>query len=172
MLISKAFNYVYCRYLAYKYLFRGASMIEEAYSKANGKPFTMHTPERKIIMITSQNHICEMDKALRRDLSLHAVAKEVSKRWIWMTVFYWPKIVDTTKAYLAWFRLEGSKRHRRNGIFPRHSKPSHRESTTSDASNIWSNLNTGQDRVAKCQEGGWVGEAFYRWHCKKNCLTS
>lgn len=65
-------------YPRYKYLVRGAAMIEKSYVAAKGQPFIMSTPSRKNIMVSSQQHINELDKAPRNVLSLHAVAKEVS----------------------------------------------------------------------------------------------
>ncbi|KAF2261905.1 cytochrome P450, partial [Lojkania enalia] len=86
---SEARSYVRCRYLAYRYLYKGASMIDEEYKKSDGKPFMIYTPERINIMITSQQHIEEMDKALRRDLSLHAVAKDLIQPKHTLRGFVW-----------------------------------------------------------------------------------
>ncbi|PQE12571.1 cytochrome P450 protein [Rutstroemia sp. NJR-2017a BBW] len=65
------------RFLAYRYLFNGTSLIEEAYKKSSGNPFKILTPGGAITMVTSQCHIRELDRAPRNILSLHAVAKEV-----------------------------------------------------------------------------------------------
>ncbi|KAA8566350.1 hypothetical protein EYC84_008933 [Monilinia fructicola] len=64
------------RFLAYRYLFNGTSIIEDKYRKSAHEPFKIMTPEGKITMITSQRHIRELDKAPRHVLSLHAVAKK------------------------------------------------------------------------------------------------
>lgn len=77
------------KYLAYKYLLNGASIIEEEYARSNGQPFVIHTPEKKNIMITSQEHIQELDKAPRYQLSLHAVAKEFLQPKQTMHGFEW-----------------------------------------------------------------------------------
>lgn len=68
---------VHEKYLAYKYLFKGRTMIEEQYALSNMKPFLIHTPEMRHVMVTSRQHIRELDKAPRSQLSLHAVAKAV-----------------------------------------------------------------------------------------------
>jgi len=68
---------LYQVFRAYQYLFSGSTMIEEAYKESQGKPFIIQTPERKTIMVSSMQHIRELDKAQRNKLSLHAVAKEV-----------------------------------------------------------------------------------------------
>jgi hypothetical protein len=46
--------------------------------KAKGKPFKIRTPGKLCVMITSDQHIHELDSTPRLQLSLHAVAKEVS----------------------------------------------------------------------------------------------
>ncbi|KAH7132577.1 cytochrome P450 [Dendryphion nanum] len=74
---------------AYMFLFQGSSMIEERYMKANGQPFTMHTPGNLNFMITSSQHIQELDKAPRHKLSLHAVAKEFLQPKQTMHGFEW-----------------------------------------------------------------------------------
>jgi len=68
---------LYQVFRAYQYLFAGSTMIEQAYKKSQGNPFIIQTPERKTIMVSSKQHIRELDKAPRNKLSLHAVAKEV-----------------------------------------------------------------------------------------------
>lgn len=81
------------------YLFEGADMIEEAYvkvcttseackpmahtSQAKGRPFVIQTPGKQRIMVTSQTHIRELNEAPPSQLSLHAIAKDVSGRLIY-----------------------------------------------------------------------------------------
>ena len=64
-------------------------MIEERYAEANGQPFVIKTPEKDNIMVTSQRHIQELDKAPRHQLSLHAVAKEFLQPKNTMHGFEW-----------------------------------------------------------------------------------
>jgi hypothetical protein len=53
-------------------------MIQEQYYTSESRPFIIHTPEMPHVMVTSSEHIRELDKAPRSQLSLHAVAKAVS----------------------------------------------------------------------------------------------
>ncbi|KAH8667573.1 cytochrome P450 [Tricladium varicosporioides] len=71
------------------YLINGASMIEERYKSSNGSPFIIPTPEKVNIMVSSQKHIQELDKAPRHQLSLHAVAKEFLQPKHTMHGFEW-----------------------------------------------------------------------------------
>jgi cytochrome P450 len=64
-------------------------MIEEQYAKSNGQPFIIQTPEKANIMVSSQAHIQELDKAPRHLLSLHAVAKEFLQPKQTMHGFEW-----------------------------------------------------------------------------------
>ena len=64
-------------------------MIEERYKNSNGQPFVIPTPEKMNIMVTSQKHIQELDKAPRYQLSLHAVAKEFLQPKQTMHGFEW-----------------------------------------------------------------------------------
>ncbi|MCJ1394808.1 hypothetical protein MMC18_007688 [Xylographa bjoerkii] len=75
--------------LAFCYLFGGASMIDTAYLKANGAPFVIYTPGKQNIMVTSANHIRELNEAPRHLLSLHAVAKDFLQPKYTMHGFEW-----------------------------------------------------------------------------------
>ncbi|KAF2475217.1 cytochrome P450 [Lindgomyces ingoldianus] len=86
---SRIWTTVLNKYLAYKYLLNGASMIEEQYAQSNGQPFVIRTPEKMNIMVTSSAHIQEIDKAPRHQLSLHAVAKEFLQPKNTMNGFEW-----------------------------------------------------------------------------------
>ena len=46
--------------------------------KAKGKPFTIQTLGNQLILVTSERHIKELDRAPPDQLSLHAFAKEVT----------------------------------------------------------------------------------------------
>ena len=45
--------------------------------QASGKPFAVPTLENELVMVTSERHLAELNKAHHSQLSLHAVAKEV-----------------------------------------------------------------------------------------------
>ena len=47
--------------------------------QADGSPFTIQTPGKKHVMVTSSKHIKELSEAPLNRLSLHAVAKDVWK---------------------------------------------------------------------------------------------
>ena len=65
------------KYFAYKYLLNGASMVEEGYKKSQGQPFVIPTPEKLNIMVSSQMHIQELDKAPKewKQMNLQFVLK-------------------------------------------------------------------------------------------------
>ncbi|CAF9924403.1 MAG: hypothetical protein ALECFALPRED_002742 [Alectoria fallacina] len=74
------------------YLFAGASVIEKGYlktGKAEGKPFFVYTPGKRHVMVTSNQHIKELNEAPSSTLSLHAVAKDFLQPKHTMRGFEW-----------------------------------------------------------------------------------
>ncbi|KAI2469098.1 cytochrome P450 [Annulohypoxylon bovei var. microspora] len=71
------------------YLIRGPQIIDNAYKKANGKPFKITTPSNDHLLITSPEMIREVIDAPLERLSLHAVAKEILQPRYTMYGFEW-----------------------------------------------------------------------------------
>ncbi|KAI1204773.1 cytochrome P450 [Annulohypoxylon truncatum] len=71
------------------YLIRGPQIIDNAYRKANGKPFKITTPSNDHLLIASPEMIREMIAAPLESLSLHAVAKEILQPRYTMYGFEW-----------------------------------------------------------------------------------
>ena len=73
-------------------------------------------------MVTSKDHIQELNEAPLSTLSLHAVAKEVKKRNLLDLNFFTPQltslcgIVLAAKVHNAWLRVEKSTGRRGHGI--------------------------------------------------------
>ncbi|KAM3080812.1 hypothetical protein ACMFMG_005738, partial [Clarireedia jacksonii] len=74
---------------SFTYLIRGADMIDDEYCKSNGQPFIIYTPGKKNIMVTSKEHIREINNAPNHVLSLHAVAKDFLQPKYTMNGFEW-----------------------------------------------------------------------------------
>ncbi|ERF69700.1 hypothetical protein EPUS_03692 [Endocarpon pusillum Z07020] len=71
------------------YLFGGADVINDAYIKAEGKPFEILTPGRRHQMVSSPMHLEEINRAPVDVLSLHAVAKDFLQPKYTMHGFEW-----------------------------------------------------------------------------------
>ncbi|KAI9845652.1 MAG: hypothetical protein M1837_004626 [Sclerophora amabilis] len=74
------------------YLIHGPDVIERAYAKANGKPFVVQTETNQYVLVSSPEHIRELDQASGKELSLHAAAKELLQPKYTYTAhgFEWP----------------------------------------------------------------------------------
>ncbi|GAB1318482.1 Cytochrome P450 monooxygenase AtmP [Madurella fahalii] len=74
---------------AWAFLFRGPSIIQDAYNEAQRTPFFIDVPENRYLVVSSWNHIKEIDAAPDSVLSLQAAAKEVLQPKYTMTNFNW-----------------------------------------------------------------------------------
>ncbi|KAK1254766.1 hypothetical protein MKX08_008761 [Trichoderma sp. CBMAI-0020] len=83
------FSAVKQRFDAWMFLFRGPSMIQEAYEKAEGNPFWIQAPENRYLVVSSWDHIKEIDAASEDVLSLQAAAKEILQPRYTMQNFNW-----------------------------------------------------------------------------------
>lgn len=73
--------------------------------QVKGKPFVIQTPGKQHGMVTSQSHIKELNGAPLDALSLHAVAKDVSKtdsRYLNSFASNKRVLVLAVKTYNAW----------------------------------------------------------------------
>ncbi|KAI1114784.1 cytochrome P450 [Nemania sp. NC0429] len=70
-------KYVAGRINAWRYLFQGSDIILERYTKANGKAFHVPGPDHGHVFISSPEHIREMSKAGRDELSLFSATKQM-----------------------------------------------------------------------------------------------
>ena len=75
--------------MGFLYLVRGNEIIRKAYKEARGRPFVVHTPSNQLVLISSQQHIRELNKAPSSQMSLHAVAKELIQPIHTMHGFEW-----------------------------------------------------------------------------------
>ncbi|KAM0460019.1 hypothetical protein ACHAO4_002147 [Trichoderma viride] len=64
-------------------------MIQEAYEKAEGNPFWIQAPENRYLVVSSWDHIKEIDAASEDVLSLQAAAKEILQPRYTMQNFNW-----------------------------------------------------------------------------------
>ncbi|KAL7939325.1 cytochrome P450 [Trichoderma chlorosporum] len=83
---------------AWMFLIRGPSLIQEEYDKSGGSPFWIQAPENRYLVISSWDHIKEIDAAPEDVLSLQAAAKEILQPRYTMQNFDWlnKKGVDGT----------------------------------------------------------------------------
>ncbi|KAK8051626.1 GMC oxidoreductase [Apiospora rasikravindrae] len=77
------------RLKAWSFLFRGPLIIQAAYDKANGKPFAVDVPDNSYILVSSWDHIKEIDTASDSVLSLQAAAREILQPKHTMVGFEW-----------------------------------------------------------------------------------
>ncbi|KAI0449783.1 cytochrome P450 [Xylaria acuta] len=77
------------RVYGFGYLIAGPRIIEDAYSKAEGRSFTISTPSNDHVLITSNALIIELINAPLHSLSLHAVATEMLQPKYTMSGFEW-----------------------------------------------------------------------------------
>ncbi|UKZ75705.1 hypothetical protein TrVFT333_003397 [Trichoderma virens FT-333] len=83
---------------AWLFLTRGPSIIREEYDNSNGNPFWIEAPENRYLVVSSWDHIREIDAASEDVLSLQAAAKEILQPKYTMQNFNWfdKKGVDGT----------------------------------------------------------------------------
>ncbi|UKZ49177.1 hypothetical protein TrVGV298_003420 [Trichoderma virens] len=83
---------------AWLFLTRGPSIIQEEYNNSNGNPFWIEAPENRYLVVSSWDHIKEIDAASEDVLSLQAAAKEILQPKYTMQNFNWfdKKGVDGT----------------------------------------------------------------------------
>ncbi|KAK6860581.1 hypothetical protein PG995_004217 [Apiospora arundinis] len=98
-LFSDVDKYLYRQWKAFlralqsiQYLYRGGDVINDAYLRAGGLPFEISTPGKVHKMVTSRQHIYEINHAPVHQLSLHAVAKEFLQPKYTMHGFEWKDI--------------------------------------------------------------------------------
>ncbi|KAI1087868.1 cytochrome P450 [Rostrohypoxylon terebratum] len=77
------------RIQGFQYLIAGPQIIDDAYSKAGGRPFRVPTPSNDHILVTSSELIKEIMEAPLHSLSLHAIATEMLQPKYTMHGFEW-----------------------------------------------------------------------------------
>ncbi|KAG8162289.1 hypothetical protein KVR01_008054 [Diaporthe batatas] len=77
------------RFNAWRFLFQGPSMIQAAYDKSNGAPFSMDMPENTMLIVSDWKRIKEIDSAPEAVLSLQGAAKEILQPMYTMKSFDW-----------------------------------------------------------------------------------
>ncbi|XP_014561396.1 hypothetical protein COCVIDRAFT_33745 [Bipolaris victoriae FI3] len=65
------------RYQAWAYLVRGPKMIQEAFNKADGKPFELFAPDSRYVYVSDPQQIQEIDRASGTILSLYAASRQI-----------------------------------------------------------------------------------------------
>ncbi|KAH8722687.1 cytochrome P450 [Phaeosphaeriaceae sp. PMI808] len=68
---------------------KGKDLIQKAYLESNGEAFQLLTPESRITLVSSPEHIRDISTAPNEYLSLHAVAKDILKPEYTMAGFNW-----------------------------------------------------------------------------------
>ncbi|KAI1824544.1 cytochrome P450 [Xylaria intraflava] len=74
---------------AWSFLIRGPTIIQNAYDQSNGAPFTVDAPDNRYVVVSSWDHIQEIDAAPESVLSLQGAAKEVLQPKHTMVDFNW-----------------------------------------------------------------------------------
>ncbi|KAI1390593.1 cytochrome P450 [Hypoxylon trugodes] len=74
---EQLFQYAQKRVNAWRYLFRGADMITVEYKKARGNAFEVPGPDHSHIFISSNEHMDEIRKAPRDELSMFGATKQM-----------------------------------------------------------------------------------------------
>ncbi|KAI0886348.1 cytochrome P450 [Annulohypoxylon maeteangense] len=77
------------RFKAWSFLLRGPLIIQDAYDRAKGAPFTVDAPDNRYILVSSWDQIREIDAAADSVLSLQAAAREVLQPKHTMVGFEW-----------------------------------------------------------------------------------
>ncbi|KAK4171000.1 cytochrome P450 [Triangularia setosa] len=77
------------RWKAWGYLFGGPSMIQEAFTKANGKPFEVISQETRHIFVSSATDIKQLLSSPSDDLSFYAAARYLAQPQYTMHNFNW-----------------------------------------------------------------------------------
>ena len=67
------------RWQAWRYLFWGPEMIQNAFDDAKGKPFELLAPDNRYVFVSDPQQIKELDNAPDTVLSLQAASKQVSR---------------------------------------------------------------------------------------------
>ncbi|KAI1423599.1 cytochrome P450 [Xylaria sp. FL1777] len=74
---------------AWSFLINGPTIIQNAYGKSNGAPFFVDAPDNRYVVVSSWDHIKEIDAAPESVLSLQGAAKEVLQPTHTMVNFNW-----------------------------------------------------------------------------------
>ncbi|KAI1194760.1 cytochrome P450 [Nemania serpens] len=82
-------SHLHERLKAWLFLVRGPKIIQDAYARANGRPFIIDVPENRYIVVSSQSQIKEIDDAPDTVLSLQGAAKEILQPKYTMVNFNW-----------------------------------------------------------------------------------
>ncbi|RYP79128.1 hypothetical protein DL771_000106 [Monosporascus sp. 5C6A] len=77
------------RFDAWSFLIRGPAIIQAAFEKSNGAPFSVDTPSNTIVLVSDWKHIKEINAAPEGTLSLLGAAKEVLQPKHTMSDFNW-----------------------------------------------------------------------------------
>ncbi|KAI3390484.1 hypothetical protein diail_9512, partial [Diaporthe ilicicola] len=77
------------RLKAWGFLFRGTKIIQDEFERANGAAFVVDVPENRYHIVSSWDHIKEIDAAPDGVLSLQGAAKEILQPRHTMTNFNW-----------------------------------------------------------------------------------
>jgi hypothetical protein len=64
-------------YQRWAFLFWGPDMIQDAFNKANGKPFELSAPDNRYVFVSDPKQIKELDNAPDTVLSLQAASKQM-----------------------------------------------------------------------------------------------
>jgi hypothetical protein len=65
------------RYQTWAFLFWGPEIIQDAFNKAEGKPFELSAPDNRYVFVSNPEQIKELDNAPDTVLSLQAASKQM-----------------------------------------------------------------------------------------------
>jgi hypothetical protein len=65
------------RYRTWAFLFWGPEIIQDAFDKAEGKPFELSAPDNRYVFVSNPDQIKELDNAPDTVLSLQAASKQM-----------------------------------------------------------------------------------------------
>lgn len=85
----KPLSILVSRLQAWTFLFRGSQIIQDGFKRSKGAPFFVDVPENRYHIVSSWEHIKEIDAASDGVLSLQGAAKEILQPKHTMTDFNW-----------------------------------------------------------------------------------
>ncbi|KAI0845840.1 putative cytochrome P450 [Daldinia vernicosa] len=88
-IVPKIWSTIRCRIKAWVFLFNGRKMMSDAYKESQGAPFHIDVPENRYWVVSSRDHIKEMDAAPQSVLSLLGAAKDLLQPKYTMKGFNW-----------------------------------------------------------------------------------
>ncbi|KAF2031754.1 cytochrome P450 [Setomelanomma holmii] len=91
--LTQVIGYIFRPFIAcyqrWAFLFWGPDIIQDAFNKANGKPFELSAPDNRYVFVSDPKQIRELDNAPDTVLSLQAASKQMLQPVYTMHGFNW-----------------------------------------------------------------------------------